>query len=163
CPDFIPFASPLFQLRLHHFIFSYFAALATFCQITRTPQNDTPLDLAQYGNWQPMIHPHEPIDKDRLSLLLQTLQFHTLSLERSQATQRDPVNFLRIPQTLFQFDLRVLPNVNDLFIFNLMSKADKSAGEEKAPHHRIRKAAKTAGSRRLLLPPKEGLKKPAEN
>ncbi|CDI80896.1 hypothetical protein, conserved [Eimeria acervulina] len=23
CPDFIPFASPLFQLRLHHFIFSY--------------------------------------------------------------------------------------------------------------------------------------------
>ncbi|CDJ44892.1 hypothetical protein, conserved, partial [Eimeria tenella] len=86
----------------------------------------TPLDLTQYGNWQPMIHPHEPIDEDKLSLILQTLQFHTLSLERSQGNQRDPVNFLRIPQSLFQFDLRVLPNVNNLFIFDLKDKNEKS-------------------------------------
>ncbi|KAL8451200.1 hypothetical protein Emag_002838 [Eimeria magna] len=160
CPDFIPFASPLFQLRLHHFLFSVakaakavclnsgrfrvlwasqalaealgfalpfpsidFAALATFCQVSRVPQQDTQLDLSQYGNWQPMIHPHEPIDKDMLSLLLQTLQFHTLSLERTQSPQREPVNFLRIPQSLFQFDLNILSHVNDLFHFDLKNKA----------------------------------------
>ncbi|KAL8272097.1 hypothetical protein Esti_003940 [Eimeria stiedai] len=160
CPEFIPFASPLFQLRLHHFLFSVakaakavclnsgrfrvlwasqalaealgfalpfpnidFAALATFCQVSRVPQQDTQLDLSQYGNWQPMIHPHEPIDKDMLSLLLQTLQFHTLSLERTQSPQREPVNFLRIPQSLFQFDLNVLSHVNDLFHFDLKNKA----------------------------------------
>ncbi|XP_026193713.1 uncharacterized protein LOC34622120 [Cyclospora cayetanensis] len=83
----------------------------------------TPLDLALYGNWQPMIHPHEHIEEEKLSLLLQTLQFHTLSLERTQAPQREPVNFLRIPQSLFQFDLRILPHVNDLFLFNLPNKA----------------------------------------
>ncbi|KAL8449492.1 hypothetical protein Emed_003143 [Eimeria media] len=100
-----------------------FAALATFCQVSRVPQQDTQLDLSQYGNWQPMIHPHEPIDKDMLSLLLQTLQFHTLSLERTQSPQREPVNFLRIPQSLFQFDLNILSHVNDLFHFDLKNKA----------------------------------------
>lgn len=159
CPDFIPFSSPLFQLRLHHYLFAAakaaravcfqqgrfrvlwssqtlaeglgfeppfpsvdFGALATFCQITRIAQEDTPLDLAQYGNWQPLIHPHEPIDEDKLSLLLQTLQFHTLSMERVQSPQREPVNFLRIPQSLFQYDLRSLAHVNDLFVFDLINK-----------------------------------------
>ncbi|KAL8437578.1 hypothetical protein Efla_000441 [Eimeria flavescens] len=152
--------SPLFQLRIHHFLFSVakaakavclssglfrvlwaspalaeglgfvlpfptidFPALATFCQVSRVPQQDSQLDLSQYGNWQPMIHPHEPIDKDMLSLLLQTLQFHALSLERIQSPQREPVNFLRIPQTLFQYDLNVLGHVNDLFHFDLKNTA----------------------------------------
>ena len=35
------------------------------------------------------------------------------------------MNFLRIPQTLFQFDLRVLPHVNDLFLFNLTTNVNK--------------------------------------
>lgn len=98
CPEFIAFGSPLFQLRLHHFLFAVaktakataaptarlrvlwpsqtladglgfkipfpsidFASLATFCLISRLPQQDTPLDLALYGSWQPMIHPHETI------------------------------------------------------------------------------------------------------
>lgn len=54
-------------------------------------------------------------------MLLQTLQFHALSLERVQSPQREAVNFLRIPQTLFNFDLNTLSHVNDIFHFNLQA------------------------------------------